>query len=197
MALYVIGPHKGSRYPADKIVNTTSRSQNWSRELSPFFLGPISLYGGFISKTMENAFQYSKTYIIHVDKDHNPTEYYWKWAKEGWNNPRAVRYPMGKGVKPLYSYWDGEKLTYIEARKTIYIPLYYKAVTVTRAFAILKEMYEDKTQDIYLWDFDGYNHKELGMSYDDVVNTEDRKMGHAFVVAMALEGFDKYFQESK
>lgn len=35
--------------------------------------------------------------------------------------------------------------------------------------------------------FDAYNHKELGMSYSDVMNLESRKMGHAFVLAMMLE----------
>jgi len=44
-------------------------------------------------------------------------------------------------------------------------------------------------QDLYLRDFDGYNHKELGMTYDNVVHCKERKMGHAFVLAMVLEGF--------
>ena len=44
-------------------------------------------------------------------------------------------------------------------------------------------------RDLYLWDFDGYNHKELGLTYDEVINNPDRKMGHAFVLGMLLEGF--------
>jgi len=38
------------KLPEDAIIiNTTSRSSNWSRGLSPFFLGPIYLYDGFAS----------------------------------------------------------------------------------------------------------------------------------------------------
>jgi hypothetical protein len=35
---------------------------------------------------------------------------------------------MGRGAKPEYSLWDGERLDYIEARKRIYAPLYARAV---------------------------------------------------------------------
>ena len=47
-------------------------------------------------------------------------------------------------------------------------------------------------QDIYLQDFDGYNHKARGMTYDQVINNEQWKMGHAFVLAMLL---DEYIKE--
>lgn len=43
---------------SDVVVNTTSRSNNWSAGLSPFHLGPIQLYNGFISNNMENGWQY-------------------------------------------------------------------------------------------------------------------------------------------
>ena len=43
-------------------------------------------------------------------------------------------------------------------------------------------------KDLYIRDFDGYNNKELEMSYDDVTNCESRKMVHGFVIAMLLEG---------
>lgn len=41
--------------PPAVIINTTSRSKNWSRELSPFVLGPVDLYAGLIAKNVENA----------------------------------------------------------------------------------------------------------------------------------------------
>lgn len=179
----VIGP----RDPKDPLaINTTSRSNNWSVELSPFYLGPIPLYNGMVAKKMENAWQYSKLYSEHADADGNPTDSYWSWAKEGWQSDKASRYPMGKGAKPLCSYWDGLKMTYIEARKKVYIPLYAKAVKQTGAFEKLRMLYE-MNGEITLWDFDGYNHRSFGMSYEDVVNSEDRKCGHGFVLAMLLE----------
>jgi hypothetical protein len=42
-----------------------------------------------------------------------------------------------------------------------------------------------------LWDFDGYNHKALNLTYTQVINDSNRKMGHAFVIAMLLDGFLK------
>lgn len=40
-----------------------------------------------------------------------------------------------------------------------------------------------------MYSFDGYNNKALGMSYDEVINCESRKMGHGFVLAMLLDGY--------
>jgi hypothetical protein len=167
-------------------INATSRSSTqWSTGLSPFFLGPVPLYGGQIAQNVENGWQYTKVYKEHIDQNLNPTPQYFEWAREGWANHRAVRYPMGKGARPEYSYWDGLKLGYIEARKKIYIPLYAYAVAKSQAYQKLKEIYAK--QDVYLRDFDGYNHRKLNMSYEEVINNPKRKMGHAFVLAMLLE----------
>jgi hypothetical protein len=97
---------------------------------------------------------------------------------------------MGRGAIPLWSYWNGYRLGYIDARKHIYIPLYAQAVKSSEAFKRLKQEYDNAEDDIYLQDFDGYDHKKLGMSYSDVINLETRKMGHAFILGMLLEGFD-------
>ncbi len=189
--LKVIG-YKDLRWvDEDRVINTTSHSDNFSQGLSPFFLGPCKLYGDYVSKNVENAWQYSKVYARFLDKDDNPTEEYFKWAREGWAKSYAVRYPMGKGMKPAYSWWAGEKLTYVEARKKVYIPLYVESVKKHPSFKRLKEMYETDVEvlgkDLCLLDFDGYDHKELDMTYDEVINSEKRKMGHAFVLAMLLE----------
>jgi len=174
--------------PKDKVViNTTSRSKSWSKGLSPFFCGPVDLYGIYVSKNVENAWQYAKVYEKHVDADKNPTEDYFMWAQWGWNKSTADRYPMGKGAKPLYSYWDGQKFSYVEARRKIYAPLYSAAVEKTEAYKKLKDLY-DSGEEIWLWDFDGYDFRSKNMSYEDVLLSETRKMGHAFVLAMMLDG---------
>lgn len=184
MAVHIIGP-KDSR--PDDAIDTTSRSKTWSRGLSPFFVGPIDLYGGFVARNMENAWQFSKVYPEDVGADGTPSEDYWEWAKAGWADERAHRYPKGRGRVPAYSWWDGEKLTYVEARKRIYFPLYAKAVAKTAAFLRLQEVYR-REEEITLWDFDGYDHRALGMDYKDVLNDPKRKMGHAFVLGYLLEG---------
>lgn len=172
--------------PEDAIlINTTSHSKNWSRGLSPFYLGPCKLYGKYVSKNMENAWQFSKVYNCHDDNG-VPTTAYFEWAIAGWENDWAQRYPMGKGAIPSYSYWDGEKFDYITARKKIYAPLYYKAVRNTEAYVKLREIYKSGIK-IYLWDFDGYDYENLGMSLVDVINCTERKMGHAFILVKMLE----------
>lgn len=171
------------------IINTTSRSSNWSRGLSPFFLGPVDIYDGHIARNMENAWQYSKCYQQHT-QDGEPTAEYFKWAKDGWGQHFANRYPMGKGAVPLYSLWQGQKLSYIEARKQIYIPLYQKLVTKTQAFVNLTTIYNENSC-IYLQDFDAHNHCSNNLQWEEIINNPSQKMGHAYVLAMLLAGYLK------
>ncbi len=172
--------------PTIAIINTTSRASTvWEKQLSPFFLGPVDLYDNFQSKNVENAWQFSKVYKEHVDKNGNPTNKYWEWAMEGWNDSFAHRYPMGKGALPLYSLWKGEKLGYIEARKRIYAPLYAKALQKTGSWKNLISI-KAVSSKMILKDFDGYDHVKLGLSLTDVLNNPNRKMGHAFVIAALL-----------
>lgn len=180
----ICGP-KCARRPG--AINVTSKSKTWSRGLSPFVLGPVPLYGSFQAMNVENAWQFSKVFAEHIDEEGNVSPEYWGWANKGWGKQYAIRYPMGKGARPLFSLWDSERLSYVEARKKIYIPLYSNAVRGTDAYRRLKEATESKPE-LWLFDFDGYDHRSLGMTLDDVVNCESRKMGHAFVLAMMLEG---------
>ena len=187
--IYVIGYN--NKAPDDAtVVNTTSRSTNWSQGLSPFFLGPCDLYEEYTSRNVENGWQYSKCFAYYLQEDGSVGERYFKWAQDGWNNTRANRYPMGKGVKPLYSYWDGEKLSYIEARKKIYIPLYANAVKKTAAFEQLKKLYE-AGGDIYLRDFDAHGLEPGTFDYWDLWDNPNIKVGHGYVLAMLLEGLIK------
>lgn len=184
------------------VVSTVSKAgADWS-ELSPFLLGPCKLYKRngrmLVSKNMENAWQYAKVYKWMVEEERTPcgcgrcmmrrkvpNDKYWEWAKEGWSNPKAVRYPMGKGAKPEFSWWKDEKLDYVEARKAIYGPLYAEAVQKTEAFARLKRM--TKTlKKIVLLDYDARDTNITRETLTDVLNREDKKMGHAFVLAMLL-----------
>lgn len=189
--IHVIGP-KDPKHP--EAILTVSRSTTWSKGLSPFYLGPIECYDGMFARNMENAWQFSKVYAEFA-KDGEPTEEYFKFRNAGWADSKAHRYPVGKGVKPLYSLWkfaDGpfQKLTYIEARKRVYVPLYARAVVETEAYKTLADLYKQKGE-LWLWDFDGYDHRKLGYTYEQVYNDPVRKAGHAFVLAMLLEGVAK------
>jgi len=165
-----------------QIVDTTSHSGEW-KELSPFLLGPCPLYNTYVAFNVENGWQFSKVYKHHHGANGLPTPDYWNWALQGWSDKTPHRYPMGKGAKPLYSFWDGKKLDYIEARKRIYAPLYAHAVVKTAAFKKLQQLHSGGT-DLILRDFDGFDHK--GKSLSQVLNDPLKKMGHAFVLKMLL-----------
>ena len=118
---------RGDKVPDHYIkINTTSRSsESWARKFSPFLLGPIEikpLNETIKSQVFENAWQYSKRYDIQ------DLEEWKKWSSLGFANNNAVRFPMGRGAKPMYAYYHGETLDYIESRFKIYAPLYEKCI---------------------------------------------------------------------
>ncbi len=183
--------------PKGVYVNTTSKSESdWSKELSPFYLGPCQLYWDLTAKKMENAWQYAKVYQ-EFDNNGEPTPEYFDWAYKGWNNPYPMRYPMGKDRTALYSWWIDKSYPYLEARKHIYIPLYCRAVIKTEGFAKLLKTYNKCLKDgktLYLKDYDAYRHEDKGMTLADVLHNANKKCGHAFVLAMLLTQ-DKVLRE--
>lgn len=183
----LVGPKQSEEETTALVVNVTSKAKGWSRALSPFWCGPVELYNGLISQKMENAWQFLKVYPSMIDDEGEPSEEYWAWAKKGWASRRGTRYPMGKGASPLYVFWKGKKLSYLEAKVKVYCSLYAETVEGTESFEILRSLYEERG-DIALWDFDSYDHRSLGMSYTDVLLSEDMKFGHGFVLAMMLDG---------
>lgn len=177
-------PMWSKNLPADcKVIDTTSNSGQF-RDLSPFVLNATK-YGSY---NFENLWQYSKVYCPeHVAlPDDEPCKDWYTWRDDGFNQRKANRYPMGKGRKPAYSYWCGEMLGYIEARKKIYAPIYAELVQKTYSFRLLTGMH--RIQNIILLDYDAYDHKALGMTLKDVINNPDKKCGHAFILMMMLTG---------
>lgn len=194
MSITIVGPKESPKAPKGDypwFVNTTSRSTSpLGKQFSPFFLGPVPLYEGAPAGealNVENAWQFSKVYKKHTDESGDPSTAWIAWARKGFRNSKAFRYPMGKGAKPEYAYWEGDKLLYIEARKRIYIPLYKYGIKTHRkeAFAELCKLYE-KERRLMLWDYDGYNRKSLSLSPEEVVDCAEKTMGHAFVIEQLL-----------
>lgn len=184
--IQIVGP-KDKHKAKFAVINTTSSSKTWSRGLSPFLLGPVHLWGDYKARNVENAWQYSKVYPEHVGALGLPDENWLKWAVEGWNSHTAVRYPMGKDAKPLYSYFHGKKLNYLEARRDIYLPLYLQALKNSEVLSRLEREHFANDGCITLFDYDAYDYQDLGMTLQDVLNDPTKKMGHAFVLAMLLE----------
>jgi len=180
--VFVIGPRDVNEYKDVVTINTTSRSKDFGRGLSPFFLKPVDID----ATSVENVWQYSKVYKEHLNKKGEPGKKYFEWRDAGFKNWRAVRYPMGKGAIPEYSLWEGEKLGYIDARKKIYIPVYSAAVLRSEAYKKLYELYKE-VKHICLWDFDGYDYYNLMIPLEKTIEITSRSMGHAFVIALLLE----------
>lgn len=167
-------------------IDTTSGSGLY-RDLSPFVLGPVKAFAGAEAKNFENFWQFHKVYKCHLDREGEPTLEWYDWHNKGFMDTRAHRYPRGKGAVPEYSFWNGEHLGYVDARKKIYAPIYARFVIQTDAFRRLKEIYESG-KIVVLRDYDAYDHIKLGMSLKGVINNPNRKCGHAFVLAMVLTG---------
>lgn len=170
---------KFSKVPSGYVVIDTTSSSGTYKDLSPFMLVAPP------AKRFENLWQFSKVYKQHIGIDGLPNALWFDWRQKGFQDERAHRYPAGKGAVPEYSFWDGQKLQYIEARKQIYIPEYAKNVKLTQSYSILSRLYAEG-QDIVLLDYDAYDHQSLGMTLVDVVNNPNRKMGHAFVLCIML-----------
>jgi len=133
---------------------------------------------------MENAWQYAKVYSEHLTKDGNPSPSYWEWAESGWANSSAVRYPKGKGAKPVFLLWDTQHLDYIEARLQVYWRLYRDSVRLTEGFSRLRNL--ANAGPVTLFDFDG---RDLDLKQEPLsVALLDplRPMGHAFVLKSML-----------
>ncbi len=182
--IYVIGMR--DKVPEGALViNTTSRDKQYGSLFSPFFLGPVKLWDGTLAKNVENAWQFSKVYSEH-DNNGKPNKKWFEWSRKGFDDKWAHRYPAGKNRKPLYS-WNGKQLDYISARKELYIPFYAETIKNSAQIKMLQSLSE--LTDIYLRDFDGYNHRELNMTWDEVIDNPNKKMGHAFVIAMMVENY--------
>ncbi len=171
--IYVIGPRDKTPDGA-VVINTTSKVKSI---FSPFY-NPTKN-----SRTMENDWQFSKVYEEHDDNG-KPSKEWFEWRNKGLKSKWAERYPMGKGRVPIYS-WNDKPLTYIEARKELYIPLYRESISTQKhneeIDLILWMLQHD---DIALWDYDGYLTED---SFETIVNNPDKKMGHAFVLREVMK----------
>ena len=172
-------------------IDVTSRSTTWSRGLSPFIIEGGPVWTGDIAKNVENLWQYSKVYDCHVDSNGEPNDEWYKWAKKGWDTKVGIRYPMGRNEKPLYSYWNGKKYKYLDAKEKLYVKMYYRSVRKTDAYKQLELLYKDcliQNIPLVMRDFDSYNHIKLKMTPYEVLKHDKKKFGHGFVLMFMLMG---------
>lgn len=109
--------------------------------------------------------------------------------KKGWADVKAHRHvKKGKGPNPnvpLYSYWKGEHLTYLQARKAIYCPLYVKMVVETPEYKALEKMVAEGT-NLQILGYDGYNFEAQGKTLKECFDDASRAFGHEMLIVGLL-----------
>lgn len=200
------------------------------KDISPFFLGPVTSSDGLTAHIFEHFWQASKVFPCHIGVSGNIKEEYWAWRKEWFDKEKVTDKTASRRPHSLLGYKDNdclfsvfykngvwEHLSYVDARKKMYIPEYAKLIVKTESFKWLKKLYEEGKK-IALVDFDGYNYyydqakiklynlyinkcknnritpnKSLGdylnlNTMQDVIDCGFTPAGHGFVIKMLLEG---------
>lgn len=152
----------------------------------------------------------------HVNEEGDILPEYFLWRKKGLTNMAPVRWPQWhvqrdkycykSQQKPLYCFYNGEKLGYIEARKKVYLPEYIRLVKQHPLYQKLKEM--SKHHNLLIVEWDGphqesmeYYKKKYNVTDDFIVdstmnataenidlmlNDEKHPFGHGYCLAAAL-----------
>jgi len=190
-----------------KNINCTSGGQGIWWQLSPMYLGPIMVsewgwshatdYGEktfgiempLQATCLENLWQYSKCWSGEDDPATNqPEKVFFERRAKGWRQEKGQRH-VKKGAVTLYSLWGTEHLTYIEARRRIYFPIYSELVKKTEAYKKLEALLDDGTS-IQLLEFDAY---PLGdKTWKECFEDASRSFGHGMVLACVLQGLEPW-----
>lgn len=145
-------------------------------------------YKGFFC--FENYWQSGKRYegITDIDKQLQ----WWKNQQKG-----RRRYPAGKNKKVLHAVYPGFKqpLTYIDSRKLVYVPEYYKLIKNNQVLDDIKKEAINKCLVIY--DFDGPRNHDKSPSIEKVtldllkekINNPRFPFGHGYIVAASILGY--------
>ena len=216
------------------IIDVTSRNRDraFAAQLSPFYVGPVTGPDGASADSLEVFGQCGKV-VPHHDGGGQPNEAYFAYRAEMYGKAQGelskpeMRHPYRafgyEADDVLYwAFWDAAKgkyetLSYLEARKKVYVPEYAKLVAHTPALEYLKGLLEEGKK-IAILDFDGFNYycdeamkvryrafvakcrKEKSpvfLTEKDFTDIKDMKaaidfahmpVGHAFVIKALLQG---------
>lgn len=169
-------------------LNVTSAQYTASKDRRDF--SPMTHHdGGYKGfHCFENYWQSGK---VIEGIPHEKTVAWWK----GEEKPHR-RYPNSKGKKVLHAVYEGrEPLGYIESRKQVYVPLYYKMIENRERIAYWhSQIKAGKTVVVY--DFDGPHDTDGNPICVEVsrellrekINDPKFPFGHGYVVASILAG---------
>lgn len=179
-----------------KNVNVTKGAKGWGSYFSPMRIGPfrivLDMENGtlveFVIETLEGLHQFLKVWKGEFDeKKQRPTHEWFKRRDEGFkltNPPRHVKKGSGENKNvPLFSWWKGEKKSYLEMRKVEYCPYYVQGALVCEGWEKLDELLASGV-NIQVMDYDGYpivTAEELIVGFFDL----SRPFPHAAVLKCA------------
>lgn len=205
--------------PEDSFEVYDTTSGGYHADLSPMVLGPVNVDGKFFAYNIEDGWQGSKVWGFHMRGRFDPTapllwrddesgpfhsiegiEWLSEWNKwsqhirlsgEGKRHRAKVDPEAANPNAPLFSYFRGERLSYVEARKKMYIPWYAELVQNTDSYDYLQRRFRAGTSLILL-DPDG---QERDQNWEEQYEWTLRKridnpaliFGHAFVLAAILQ----------
>jgi hypothetical protein len=161
---------------------------------------------------IEDCWQCSKVYPAHLENiDHTKSN---KWLKN-WeqyskigrfsNEARRHRIPKGKWIDkmqqithknkniPLFSYFEGEKLSYIQARKKMYMLWYEQLCKKQNTFLDLYHRHLNG-ENFILFDYDGLQHDKYNFDINKellikLIDNNNIPFGHGLVLACCLLDF--------
>jgi hypothetical protein len=194
--------HVDKKWPAKegyKNINCCSGAQGIFKFLSPMKLVPsVYEYDGeetIQATNIENLWQFSKVWPGEEDPDTGlPNKEWFERRKNGWLDVKAHRH-VKKGPKdatnrniPMYSYWKGEKLSYLEARKKIYCPIYAQEVVKSEAYKKLHKMVHEEGYNVSILGFDGIDYHAEGKTLKELFDDPSRPFGHELLLCGLLTG---------
>jgi hypothetical protein len=136
--------------------------------------------------------QASKVWEDEEAADGLPTKEWYERRAKLWADKKGHRWvKKGKdksGNKNIakYSLWGkSKKLSYLEARRRIYAPIYSAHVRQTEAYKELEKMHKEGV-NLLLLGFDGYNRD--GKTWKECFEDISKPFGHEQCLAAMLEG---------
>ena len=166
---------KWPKIPGYERFNVCKNSSRY-QELSPMLLGPVKDENGErYALNIEDGWQGSKVYPLHVKGydggrkggwQKNWTEYS-KRARFSGEARRHRRPSRDKGKvidsrnpnAPLFSYYMGDRLLYMDARERMYMPWYAELAKETKAFLDLKNRLL-AGKNLLLLEYDGLDRRD-------------------------------------
>lgn len=195
-------------------------SGGFHADLSPMVLGPVFIDGELFAHNIEDGWQGCKVWSFHMRGHfdagspslwtddpssalHTYEEMKWlpewlKWSKyvrlsgEGKRHRNKSKSNSVNPNVPLGSFYKGQMLGYVEARKQMYIPWYAELILLTDSFQYLKKRFDAGTS-LVLLDPDGQPRDERWQVQDQFAlqrRVDDISLifGHGFVLACVLQG---------